>query len=162
MKFVVGVYHDEDGAFISECPSTPGGVSQGQTEAEAASNIADAIRECLAVRAELGMPLTVTMREAEAAGLMPALPLLRPREVVLAFEALVGRLRGGHCEAAIFVATKPGAPATLSIPDHAQVARGPCGGRIPGDSSMVTVIHRMWLPAGRSCARLVPWNAPMS
>jgi predicted RNase H-like HicB family nuclease len=50
--------------YVAECPSIPGCVSQGQTEAEAESNIADAIRECLAVRAELGMP-TVTTREVE-------------------------------------------------------------------------------------------------
>ena len=36
-----------------------------QTEGEAEANMADAIRECLAVRAELGMPLTVTTREVE-------------------------------------------------------------------------------------------------
>jgi predicted RNase H-like HicB family nuclease len=65
MKFVVSIYQDEDGVYIAECPSIPGCVSQGQTEAEAASNIADAIHECLAVRAELGMPLTVTTREVE-------------------------------------------------------------------------------------------------
>lgn len=57
MKFLVSVYQDEDGAYIAECPSIPGCVSQGQTEAEA--NVTDAIRECLAVRAELGMPPTV-------------------------------------------------------------------------------------------------------
>jgi predicted RNase H-like HicB family nuclease len=65
MKFVVSIYRDEDGAYVAECPSVPGCVSQGETEAEAESNIADAIRECLAVRAELGMPLTVTTREVE-------------------------------------------------------------------------------------------------
>ena len=65
MKFVVSIYQDEDGVYISECRSIPGCVSQGQTEAEAQSNIADAIRECLAVRAELGMPLTVTTHEVE-------------------------------------------------------------------------------------------------
>ena len=65
MKFVVTIYQDEDGVYISECPSIPGCVSQGQTEAEAQSNIADAIRECLAVRTELGMPLTVTTHEVE-------------------------------------------------------------------------------------------------
>jgi predicted RNase H-like HicB family nuclease len=65
MKFVVSIYRDEDGVYISECPSIPGCVSQGRTEAEAESNIVDAIRECLAVRAELGMPLTVTTREVE-------------------------------------------------------------------------------------------------
>ena len=65
MKFVVTIYQDEDGVYISECPSIPGCVSQGQTEAEVQSNIADAIRECLAVRTELGMPLTVTTHEVE-------------------------------------------------------------------------------------------------
>ena len=65
MKFLVTIYQDEDGAYINECPSIPGCVSQGRTEAEAESNVADAIRECLAVRAELGMPRTVTTREVE-------------------------------------------------------------------------------------------------
>ena len=53
---------------------------------------------------------------------MSALPLLRPGEVVRAFERLgrrVARQRGSH-----IVLTKAGAPATLSIPDHAQVVRG--------------------------------------
>ena len=53
---------------------------------------------------------------------MPVLPLLRPREVVRAFERVgwqVARQRGSH-----IVLTRPGAPVTLSIPDHAQVARG--------------------------------------
>ena len=65
MNFLISVYQDEDGIFIAECPSVPGCVSQGQTEAEAEANISDAIRECLRVRAELGMPLTVTTREVE-------------------------------------------------------------------------------------------------
>lgn len=67
MKFVVSIQQDEDGTYIAECPSIQGCVSQGRTEAEAEANIADAIRECLAVRAELGMPLTVTTREVEVA-----------------------------------------------------------------------------------------------
>ena len=67
MKFVVSIYQDEDGVYVAECPSIPGCVSQGQTEAEAESNIADAIRECLVVRAELGMPLTVTTRVVDVA-----------------------------------------------------------------------------------------------
>ena len=65
MKFLVSIYRDEDGVYIAECPSIPGCVSQGQTEAEAERNVADAIRECLAVRAERGMPLTVSTREVE-------------------------------------------------------------------------------------------------
>jgi len=50
---------------IAGCAAIPGCVSQGQTEAEAVSNVADAIRECLAVRAELGMPPAVTTHEVE-------------------------------------------------------------------------------------------------
>lgn len=62
---VITIYQDEDGVYIAECPSIPGCVSQGMSEAEAETNLADAIRGCLAVRAEKGMPLTVTTREIE-------------------------------------------------------------------------------------------------
>jgi predicted RNase H-like HicB family nuclease len=65
VKLRVNVYQDEDGMFIAECPSIPGCISQGRTAAEAEANIADAARECLAARAELGMPLTVEMHEIE-------------------------------------------------------------------------------------------------
>ncbi|MFN0103872.1 MAG: type II toxin-antitoxin system HicA family toxin [Bryobacteraceae bacterium] len=53
---------------------------------------------------------------------MAAVPLLRPREVVRAFEYFgwrVARQRGNH-----IVITKAGSPATLSAPDHTEVARG--------------------------------------
>jgi predicted RNase H-like HicB family nuclease len=56
MKFLVTIFQDEDGMFIAECPAIPGCVSQGKTEQEAEVNIQDAIRECLEVRAEKGMP----------------------------------------------------------------------------------------------------------
>jgi predicted RNase H-like HicB family nuclease len=65
MKVRVNIYQDEDGMYIAECPSIPGCVSQGESEADAKANIADAIRECLAVRAEIGLPLTVTTHEVE-------------------------------------------------------------------------------------------------
>jgi len=65
MKFVVTVDRDEDGAYVVECPSIPGCISQGATEDEALENIKDAIRQCLEVRAERGMPLTVTIRQVE-------------------------------------------------------------------------------------------------
>ena len=65
MKLLITIYQDEDGVFIAECPSIPGCVSQGKTEAEAETNIRDAIKECLEVRAENGLPLTVTTREVE-------------------------------------------------------------------------------------------------
>ena len=65
MKFLITIFQDEDGIFIAECPSIPGCVSQGKTEQEAEENIQEAIKECLEVRAEKGMPLTVTTREVE-------------------------------------------------------------------------------------------------
>ena len=37
----------------------------GRTEEEAVKNIWDAIKECLEVRAEKGMPLTVATRQVE-------------------------------------------------------------------------------------------------
>lgn len=65
MKFTISIVQDEDGMFIAECPAIPGCVSQGKTEREAQENIQKAIEECLAVRAETGMPLTVVTREVE-------------------------------------------------------------------------------------------------
>ena len=65
MKFLITIAQDEDGVFIAECPSIPGCVSQGETAEEAERNIQEAIQECLAVRAEKGMPLTVAVREVE-------------------------------------------------------------------------------------------------
>ena len=65
MKLLVNIYQDEDGVYIAECPSIPGCVSQGASEAEAEANIADAIRECLVVRREKGLPLTVSSKEIE-------------------------------------------------------------------------------------------------
>lgn len=65
MKFTIAIYTDEDDVYIAECPSIPGCVSQGKTEEEAEKNVLEAIKDCLEVRAELGMPLTVTTREVE-------------------------------------------------------------------------------------------------
>jgi len=65
MKFLITIYQDEDGMFIAECPSIPGCISQGKSEQEAEANIQDAIHECLEVRAEKGMPLTVTTKQVE-------------------------------------------------------------------------------------------------
>lgn len=71
MKFIVSIHRDADGAYIAECPTIPGCVSQGTTEQEAERNIQDAIAGCLAVRKELGMPLTVVIREVEVAACWP-------------------------------------------------------------------------------------------
>ena len=65
MKFIITIFRDEDGVYIAECPSIPGCVSQGKTEKEAENNIQDAIKECLAIRAEMGMPLTISKRQVE-------------------------------------------------------------------------------------------------
>lgn len=59
MDIDVIIFQDEDGYYISECPAIPGCVSQGHTEKEAEENIKDAIKECLEVRAETGISLTV-------------------------------------------------------------------------------------------------------
>ena len=67
MKFTIIITRDEDGIYVAECPAIPGCVSQGKTEEEAQANIQDAIRQCLEVRAEMGMPLTVTTRQVEVA-----------------------------------------------------------------------------------------------
>ncbi|MEH2281822.1 MAG: type II toxin-antitoxin system HicB family antitoxin [Nostoc sp.] len=65
MKFNVTVDRDEDGAWIVECPSIPGCVSQGHTKEEALENIKDAIAACLQVRAERGLPLTIETHQVE-------------------------------------------------------------------------------------------------
>lgn len=65
MKFLVNIDRDEDGAWVVECPAIPGCVSQGQTKEEALTNIQDAIRACLEVRAEQGMPLTLETLQVE-------------------------------------------------------------------------------------------------
>jgi predicted RNA binding protein YcfA (HicA-like mRNA interferase family) len=53
---------------------------------------------------------------------MLPVPVLRPAAVVKTFQKLgweVARQRGSH-----IIMTKPGHLATLSIPDHSEVARG--------------------------------------
>jgi predicted RNase H-like HicB family nuclease len=67
LRFTITLFQDEDGIFVAECPAIPGCVSQGKTESEVEANIRDAIKECLEVRAEKGMPLTVSTRQVEVA-----------------------------------------------------------------------------------------------
>ncbi len=67
MIFNITIERDEDGVWITECPSIPGCVSQGVTKDEAIENIKDAIKICLEVRAEKGLPLTVETRQVEVA-----------------------------------------------------------------------------------------------
>jgi predicted RNase H-like HicB family nuclease len=65
MTFTITLVQDEDGMFIAECPAIPGCVSQGRTAEDAESNIREAIRECLAVRREQGLPATIEVRQLE-------------------------------------------------------------------------------------------------
>ena len=67
MKFLITISRDEDGAYVAECPAIPGCVSQGRSKEEAERNVQDAIRECLAVRRELGMPPYLEVTEVEVA-----------------------------------------------------------------------------------------------
>jgi predicted RNase H-like HicB family nuclease len=67
MKFVITLERDEDGAWVAECPSIPGCVSQGQNRDEAMTNVREAIAACLEVRAERGLPLTVETQQVEVA-----------------------------------------------------------------------------------------------
>ena len=67
MNFTVTLDRDEDGAWVSECPSIPGCVSQGESREDALGNIREAIALCLEVRSERGMPLTVETRQVEVA-----------------------------------------------------------------------------------------------
>ncbi len=65
MRLKGSLTRDEDGVRIAECPSIPGCVSQSETEEAALTKITSAILECLAVRAEWGMPLSVETHEIE-------------------------------------------------------------------------------------------------
>ncbi len=65
MKFQVTIDRDEDGVWVAECPAIPGCVSQGDTRVAALKNVREAIRLCLEVRAERGMPLTVETFQVE-------------------------------------------------------------------------------------------------
>ena len=67
MKLAITLERDETGMIVAECPSIPGCVSQGKTEAEALANIREAVIGCLEVRAQEGMPLTVRTVEIEVA-----------------------------------------------------------------------------------------------
>ena len=65
MKFITTIDRDEDGAWVAECPAIPGCVSQGETREQALENVKEAIAQCLEVRAERGLPLTVEMHQVE-------------------------------------------------------------------------------------------------
>jgi len=63
MKFRVVIEQDEDGAFVAECPSLPGCVSQGQTRAEALGSIRDAITGYVESLRKHGEPIPPSIDE---------------------------------------------------------------------------------------------------
>jgi len=65
MRYKIALHHDEEGVSAS-VPGLPGCWSQGRTESEALENIAEAIREYLAVRDELLLD-AAEVREVEVA-----------------------------------------------------------------------------------------------
>lgn len=65
MRFPITLQPGEDGYIVAECPVIPGCISQGKTENEALANIKEAIKLCLEVRKEQGLPLTLDLREVE-------------------------------------------------------------------------------------------------
>ena len=122
MKFNVTMERDEDGAWVTECPSIPGCVSQGKTQKQALDNIKEAIALCLKVRAEKGLPLGRRDAASRGRDVMPTLPLLSGKEVTRSFEKLgwtVARRKSNH-----IILTKKGETATLSVPNHQEVAKG--------------------------------------
>jgi predicted RNase H-like HicB family nuclease len=65
MKLLVTLERDESGRIVVECPSIPGCISEGATEAEAMDNIGEAIEGCLEARGANAMPLTASIPDAE-------------------------------------------------------------------------------------------------
>lgn len=51
------LYRGEDGYWITECPSLPGCISQGETKEEAITNIKEAIEVYIAALEEDGLPV---------------------------------------------------------------------------------------------------------
>lgn len=66
-KLIVTLQKGEDDWIVAECPSIPGCMSQGKTEAAALRNIRSAIRACLKVRKEQGLSTTIEIHEVEIA-----------------------------------------------------------------------------------------------
>jgi predicted RNase H-like HicB family nuclease len=94
MKFLITLTLDEDRMWVAECPSIPGCVSQGQSRNEAIENVREAIAACLEVGAD-------AVQIFGKAGWT------------------VDRQRGSHV-----ILVKDGHIATLSVPDHKELARG--------------------------------------
>jgi len=66
MKYNISLKKTKEGFSVS-CPGLPGCWSQGETEEEALENIAEAIKDYLAVAAELATKEEAELREIEVA-----------------------------------------------------------------------------------------------
>ena len=66
MKFKVLLEKDVDGVFVATVPSLPGCISQGKTEAEAISNIREAIDLHITSLAGEGIPLPSASKKVKA------------------------------------------------------------------------------------------------
>lgn len=63
MKYRIIIEQDEDGMFVSECPSLPGCISQGKTRQEALTNIKEAIQGYLASLEKHNEPIPPPIEE---------------------------------------------------------------------------------------------------
>ena len=63
MKYRVVLEQDEDGVFVVEVPALPGCIAQGQTRAEALSNIHEAIEAYLESLREHNEPIPPSIDE---------------------------------------------------------------------------------------------------
>jgi predicted RNase H-like HicB family nuclease len=57
MKLKIVLEKDEDGRYVTTCPSLPGCISQGRTEKQAIKNMKEAIHLHLKALSEDGLPL---------------------------------------------------------------------------------------------------------
>ena len=63
MRYRILIERDEDGAFIVECPSLPGCISQGSNRKEALENIRDAIKGYLESLKKHNEPIPPSIEE---------------------------------------------------------------------------------------------------
>jgi len=63
MKYRILISQDEDGNYVTECPTLPGCISQGTTRREALRNIHDAIEGYLASLKKHGDPIPPSIDE---------------------------------------------------------------------------------------------------
>lgn len=63
MRYRILIEQDEDGAFIAECPSLPGCISQGKSRNEALENIRDAIKGYLGSLKKHNEPIPPSIEE---------------------------------------------------------------------------------------------------